>query len=161
MYAGLYKSKTNLMNVITNGTGMWGSDDIDSLAPKSVMKVKTVLFNFLVISIFYIEIDKECSKLLLEAIERLEPAVGGLNLEGFKAPNVLFWKKILKKRLSISVFYDDQHYTVIVVASAVMSATTVVGKDIKQIIWLPRAPVLRTGTGDVVVNAYDCESLTF
>jgi malate dehydrogenase (oxaloacetate-decarboxylating)(NADP+) len=134
MAARLYTGKANLVGVITNGTAVLGLGNIGSLASKPVMEGKAVLFKrFAGIDVFDIEIDESDPKLLAETIERLEPTFGGINLEDIKAPDCFYVEKYLRERLSIPVFHDDQHGTAIVVASAMMSALTVVGKDIKQI----------------------------
>jgi malate dehydrogenase (oxaloacetate-decarboxylating)(NADP+) len=134
MAARLYTAKANLIGVITNGTAVLGLGDIGSLASKPVMEGKAVLFKrFAGIDVFDIEINEKDPKLLAETIERLEPTFGGINLEDIKAPDCFYVEKYLRERLSIPVFHDDQHGTAIVVASAMMSALTVVGKDIKQI----------------------------
>lgn len=134
MAARLYTAKANLIGVITNGTAVLGLGDIGSLASKPVMEGKAVLFKrFAGIDVFDIEIDEKDPKLLAETIERLEPTFGGINLEDIKAPDCFYVEKYLRERLSIPVFHDDQHGTAIVVASAMMSALAVVGKDIKQV----------------------------
>jgi malate dehydrogenase (oxaloacetate-decarboxylating)(NADP+) len=134
MTARLYTAKANLVGVITNGTAVLGLGDIGSLASKPVMEGKAVLFKrFAGIDVFDIEIDEKDPKLLAETIERLEPTFGGINLEDIKAPDCFYVEKYLRERLSIPVFHDDQHGTAIVVASAMMSALSVVEKDIKHI----------------------------
>ncbi|MFT5659182.1 MAG: malate dehydrogenase (oxaloacetate-decarboxylating)(NADP+) [Gammaproteobacteria bacterium] len=134
MTARLYTAKANLIGVITNGTAVLGLGDIGSLASKPVMEGKAVLFKrFAGIDVFDIEIDEKDPKLLAETIARLEPTFGGINLEDIKAPDCFYVEKYLRERLSIPVFHDDQHGTAIVVASAMMSALSVVGKDIKNV----------------------------
>lgn len=134
MTARLYTAKANLIGVITNGSAVLGLGDIGSLASKPVMEGKAVLFKrFAGIDVFDIEIDEKDPKLLAETIERLEPTFGGINLEDIKSPDCFYVEKYLRERLSIPVFHDDQHGTAIVVASAMMSALAVVGKDIKQV----------------------------
>ena len=132
--ARLYTAKANLIGVITNGSAVLGLGDIGSLASKPVMEGKAVLFKrFAGIDVFDIEIDEKDPKLLAETIERLEPTFGGINLEDIKAPDCFYVEKYLRERLSIPVFHDDQHGTAIVVAAAMKSALSVVGKDITKI----------------------------
>ena len=134
MAARLYTGKANLVGVITNGTAVLGLGDIGSLASKPVMEGKAVLFKrFAGINVFDIEIDEKDPKLLAETIARLEPTLGGINLEDIKAPDCFYVEQYLRERLSIPVFHDDQHGTAIVVASAMMSALSVVGKNIEDV----------------------------
>ncbi len=129
-----YTAKANLIGVITNGTAVLGLGDIGSLASKPVMEGKAVLFKrFAGIDVFDIEINESDPHLLSETIERLEPTFGGINLEDIKAPDCFYVEKYLRERMSIPVFHDDQHGTAIVVAAAMKSALSLVGKDIAQV----------------------------
>ncbi len=129
-----YTAKANLIGVITNGTAVLGLGNIGSLASKPVMEGKAVLFKrFAGIDVFDIEINESDPHVLSETIERLEPTFGGINLEDIKAPDCFYVEKYLRERMSIPVFHDDQHGTAIVVAAAMKSALSLVGKDISQV----------------------------
>ena len=129
-----YTARGNLVGVITNGTAVLALGAIGPLASKPVMEGKAVLFKkFANIDVFDIEIKESDPLLLAQTIERLEPTFGGINLEDIKAPECFIVEEYLRKNMSIPVFHDDQHGTAIVVAAAMTSALTIVGKSIDQV----------------------------
>jgi malate dehydrogenase (oxaloacetate-decarboxylating)(NADP+) len=70
---------------------------------------------------------------LVEVIAALEPTFGGINLEDIKAPECFYVEKMLRERLKIPVFHDDQHGTAIIVGAAILNGLRVVGKDIAKV----------------------------
>ncbi len=129
-----YTARSNLVAVISNGTAVLGLGPIGALASKPVMEGKAVLFKkFANIDVFDIEINENDPLKLAQTIERLEPTFGGINLEDIKAPECFMVEEYLRDKMSIPVFHDDQHGTAIVVAAAMTSALSVVGKSIDQV----------------------------
>jgi malate dehydrogenase (oxaloacetate-decarboxylating)(NADP+) len=132
--AAHYTARGNLVGVISNGTAVLGLGAIGGLASKPVMEGKAVLFKeFADIDVFDIEIDERDPHALVEAIARLEPTFGGINLEDIKAPECFVVERELKARMKIPVFHDDQHGTAIVVCSAVINALQMVSKEIGEV----------------------------
>ena len=79
--------RANLVGVITNGTAVLGLGNIGPLASKPVMEGKAVLFKkFAGIDCFDIEVAENEPGPFIEAVARLEPTFGGINLEDIKAP---------------------------------------------------------------------------
>lgn len=127
-------SRSNLVAVISNGTAVLGLGDIGPLAAKPVMEGKGVLFKkFAGIDVFDIEINEKDPDKLIEIIASLEPTFGGINLEDIKSPECFQIEGILRNRLNIPIFHDDQHGTAIIVAAAVMNALTLVNKKIEDV----------------------------
>ena len=65
---------------------------------------------------------------LVEAIARIAPSFGGINLEDISAPRCFDIEEQLKERLDIPVFHDDQHGTAIVVLAGLLNAAKVLGR---------------------------------
>src|SRR5437763_10806480 len=129
-----YTSRGNLVAVITNGTAVLGLGDIGPLASKPVMEGKGVLFKkFAGIDVFDIEVAEKNLDKLIDLIAALEPTFGGINLEDIKAPDCFYVERALRSRMKISVFYDDQHGTAIVVGAGVLNALKVSGKDLRAV----------------------------
>jgi malate dehydrogenase (oxaloacetate-decarboxylating)(NADP+) len=127
-------ARGNLVGVISNGTAVLGLGNIGPLAAKPVMEGKAVLFKkFAGIDVYDIEIAETDVDAFVEAVARLEPTFGGINLEDIKSPECFEIERRLKERMRIPVFHDDQHGTAIVVAAAVLNGLKVVGKDISQV----------------------------
>ncbi len=127
-------ARANLVAVITNGTAVLGLGDIGPLASKPVMEGKAVLFKkFAGIDCYDIEIDEKQIEPFVEAVARLEPTFGGINLEDIKAPECFEIEKRLQARMKIPVFHDDQHGTAIVVAAGILNGLKLVGKKIEDV----------------------------
>ncbi len=127
-------ARGNLVGVITNGTAVLGLGNIGPLASKPVMEGKAVLFKkFAGIDVFDIEIAEADVDAFVEAVARLEPTFGGINLEDIKAPECFEIERRLKERMRIPVFHDDQHGTAIVVAAGILNGLKLVGKDISEV----------------------------
>jgi malate dehydrogenase (oxaloacetate-decarboxylating)(NADP+) len=129
-----FTARGNLVGVVTNGTAVLGLGDIGPLASKPVMEGKAVLFKkFAGIDVYDIEVDEREVEPFVEAVARLEPTFGGINLEDIKAPECFEIEKRLRERMKIPVFHDDQHGTAIVVAAGILNGLKVVGKQIEQV----------------------------
>lgn len=132
--AAHYTSRSNLVGVISNGTAVLGLGNIGALAAKPVMEGKAILFkNFADVDAFDIEVDETDVDKFVEAVARLEPTFGGINLEDIKAPECFEIEAKLRERMNIPVFHDDQHGTAIVSAAAVINGLKVVGKQVANI----------------------------
>jgi malate dehydrogenase (oxaloacetate-decarboxylating)(NADP+) len=68
-----------------------------------------------------------------EAVERIAPTFGGINLEDIKAPECFYIEERLKRTLDIPVMHDDQHGTAIISAAGLKNALEVIGKDITKV----------------------------
>jgi malate dehydrogenase (oxaloacetate-decarboxylating)(NADP+) len=127
-------ARQNLVAVISNGSAVLGLGNIGPLASKPVMEGKAVLFKkFAGIDVFDIEIDAPEVARMVEVISALEPTFGGINLEDIKAPECFEVEALLKERMKIPVFHDDQHGTAIIVGAAVVNALYLSGKKIEDV----------------------------
>ncbi|MBP3246976.1 MAG: NADP-dependent malic enzyme [Prevotella sp.] len=129
-----YTDKGNLVAVISNGTAVLGLGDIGALSGKPVMEGKGLLFKIYGgIDVFDIEVAEKDPEKLCEAVERIAPTFGGINLEDIKAPECFYIEDRLKKTLDIPVMHDDQHGTAIISAAGLKNAMEVIGKDITKV----------------------------
>ena len=129
-----YTDKSNLVAVISNGTAVLGLGDIGALSGKPVMEGKGLLFKIYGgIDVFDIEVAEKDPEKFCEAVERIAPTFGGINLEDIKAPECFYIEDRLKKTLDIPVMHDDQHGTAIISAAGLKNAMEVIGKDIKKV----------------------------
>ena len=129
-----YTDKGNLVAVISNGTAVLGLGDIGAMSGKPVMEGKGLLFKIYGgIDVFDIEVNEKDPEKFCEAVERIAPTFGGINLEDIKAPECFYIEERLKKTLDIPVMHDDQHGTAIISAAGLKNALEVIGKDIKKV----------------------------
>ncbi len=129
-----YTDKGNLVAVISNGTAVLGLGDIGALSGKPVMEGKGLLFKIYGgIDVFDIEVAEKDPEKFCEAVEKIAPTFGGINLEDIKAPECFYIENRLKQTLDIPVMHDDQHGTAIISAAGLKNALEVNGKDIKKV----------------------------
>lgn len=129
-----YTDKGNLVAVISNGTAVLGLGDIGAMSGKPVMEGKGLLFKIYGgIDVFDIEVDEKDPDKFCEAVEKIAPSFGGINLEDIKAPECFAIEERLKRTLDIPVMHDDQHGTAIISAAGLKNALEVAGKDITKV----------------------------
>ena len=85
------------------------------------------------IDVFDIEVDEKDPEKFCEAVERIAPTFGGINLEDIKAPECFYIEERLKRTLNIPVMHDDQHGTAIISAAGLKNAMEVIGKNISEV----------------------------
>ncbi len=129
-----YTDKGNLVAVISNGTAVLGLGDIGALSGKPVMEGKGLLFKIYGgVDVFDIEVDEKDPVKFCEAVEKIAPSFGGINLEDIKAPECFYIEERLKQTLDIPVMHDDQHGTAIISAAGLKNALEVAGKNIAKV----------------------------
>ena len=129
-----YTDKGNLVAVISNGTAVLGLGDIGAMSGKPVMEGKGLLFKIYGgIDVFDIEVNEKDPEKFCEAVERIAPTFGGINLEDIKAPECFYIEERLKKSLDIPVMHDDQHGTAIISAAGLLNALEVAQKKIEDV----------------------------
>ena len=129
-----YTDKGNLVAVISNGTAVLGLGDIGAMSGKPVMEGKGLLFKIYGgIDVFDIEVNEKDPEKFCEAVERIAPTFGGINLEDIKAPECFYIEERLKRTLDIPVMHDDQHGTAIISAAGLKNALEVIKKDIQKV----------------------------
>ncbi|MCO6416221.1 NADP-dependent malic enzyme [Siccirubricoccus sp. KC 17139] len=145
-----YTARGNVVAVISNGTAVLGLGAIGALAGKPVMEGKAVLFKkFAGIDSIDIEVEERDPQKLIEVIAALEPSFGAINLEDIKAPECFEVERVLRERMRIPVFHDDQHGTAIIVAAAVRNGLVLQGKRIEEV------KLVNTGGGAAALACLD------
>src|SRR3990172_3925116 len=128
-----YTNKGNLVAVITNGTATLGLGNQGALACKPVLEGKAVLFKrFADIDVFDIEIDAPSRDEFIDTVAHIAPTFGGINLEDIAAPDCFAIEEILRTRLDIPVFHDDQHGTAVIICAGLLNALDLQGKKLSE-----------------------------
>ena len=63
----------------------------------------------------------------------LEPTFGSINLEDIKAPECFYIEEVLRERMQIPVFHDDQHGTAIIATAAFVNALELTGRKVEDV----------------------------
>jgi malate dehydrogenase (oxaloacetate-decarboxylating) len=144
-----YTARGNTVAVVSDGTAVLGLGDIGPLAAMPVMEGKAVLFkHFGGIDAVPVVMETGTVEELVEAIARIAPSFGGINLEDISAPRCFDIEEQLKERLDIPVFHDDQHGTAIVVLAGLLNAAKVLGRRVPDL----RVVVSGAGAAGVAVT---------
>jgi len=132
--AARYTSRSNTVAVVTDGTAVLGLGNIGPLAALPVMEGKCVLFkHFAGVDAVPVCLETGTVDELVEAIARIAPTYGGINLEDISAPRCFEIERRLQERLDIPVFHDDQHGTAIVTLAGLINAAKVVGRPLESL----------------------------
>ena len=129
-----YTNKGNLVAVITDGTAILGLGNQGALACKPVLEGKAVLFKrFANIDVFDIEIDAPSRDAFIDTVVNIAPTFGGINLEDVAAPECFAIEEILRARLDIPVFHDDQHGTALIICAGLLNALELQRKKLSEV----------------------------
>jgi malate dehydrogenase (oxaloacetate-decarboxylating) len=141
--------RRNTVAVVTDGTAVLGLGDIGPEAALPVMEGKALLFKqFAGVDAFPVCLRVSTTDELVEAVERLAPTFGGINLEDIAAPRCFEVEERLRASLDIPVFHDDQHGTAIVTLAALRGAVEVVGRTLEDL----RVVVAGAGAAGVAIT---------
>src|SRR5215210_649374 len=129
-----YTIKRNTVAVVSDGSAVLGLGNIGPEAAMPVMEGKAMLFKeFAGVDAFPICLATQDADEIVEAVERMAPTFGGINLEDISAPRCFEIEDRLKESLDIPVFHDDQHGTAVVTMAALFNALEIVGKPIEEL----------------------------
>jgi malate dehydrogenase (oxaloacetate-decarboxylating) len=140
--ASRFTSKRNTVAVVSDGSAVLGLGNIGPLGALPVMEGKAVLFkHFAGVDAVPVCMETGSVDELVDAVARIAPTYGGINLEDISAPRCFEIESRLKELLDIPVFHDDQHGTAIVVLAALINACRVQERS------LPDLRVVVSGAG--------------
>ncbi|MEM9564637.1 MAG: NAD-dependent malic enzyme [Actinomycetota bacterium] len=132
--ADTHTIRKNTVAIVSDGTAVLGLGDIGPKAAMPVMEGKALLFKeFGEVDAFPICLDVDTPEELIETVVRLAPTFGGINLEDIAAPGAFEIETVLKDRLDIPVFHDDQHGTAVVALAGLQNALELVGKKMEDV----------------------------
>lgn len=123
----------NMVAVITDGSAVLGLGDIGPEAGMPVMEGKCVLFKeFGDVDAFPLCVRTKDVDEFVRTVYNISGSFGGINLEDISAPRCFEIEEKLKEKCDIPIFHDDQHGTAVVVSSALINATKLIGKPLGE-----------------------------
>ncbi len=126
--------KNNLVAIVTDGSAVLGLGNIGPGAGLPVMEGKAVLFKtFGGVEAFPICLRTQEVDEIVDAVKKIAPGFGGINLEDIAAPRCFEIEKRLTEALDIPVFHDDQHGTAVVTLAALANAIKVADKRMEDL----------------------------
>jgi len=125
--------KRNTVAVVSDGSAVLGLGNIGAEASIPVMEGKCVLFKeYAGIDAWPICVNTQSNEDIIKLVRQIVPVFGGINLEDISAPRCFEIEAALQD-LGVPVFHDDQHGTAIVLLAALINASKVVGKEMKDL----------------------------
>jgi len=132
--ASRYTWASRLVAVVSDGSAVLGLGDIGPAASLPVMEGKCGLFKkFAGLDAIPIVLDTKDPDEIIETLVRLRPTFGAVNLEDISAPRCFEIERRAVEALDCPVMHDDQHGTAIVVLSALMGASKLLGRDMRSL----------------------------
>src|ERR1041385_6866427 len=126
--------RKNSVAVVSDGSAVLGLGNIGPEAAMPVMEGKAMLFKeFGGIDAFPICLATQETDDIVNAVKWIAPTFGGINLEDISAPRCFEVEERLRSELDIPVFHDYQHGTAVVVLAALINATKITGKAMKDL----------------------------
>jgi malate dehydrogenase (oxaloacetate-decarboxylating) len=120
----------NMVAVVSDGTAILGLGDLGAEASLPVMEGKALLFKaFAGVNAFPLVLATKEPAEIVDAVTRVAPGFGGINLEDISAPRCFAIEQELQARLDIPVFHDDQHGTAVVALAALLNSLEVTGRE--------------------------------
>jgi malate dehydrogenase (oxaloacetate-decarboxylating) len=127
-------AKNNLVAIVTDGSAVLGLGNLGPGAAMPVMEGKAVLFKtFGGVEAFPICLRTQEVDEIVDAVVKISPVFGGINLEDIAAPRCFEIEQKLSKALDIPVFHDDQHGTAVVVLAGILNAIKAVDKKLSDV----------------------------
>jgi len=137
----------NTIAIVTDGSRVLGLGDIGPEAALPVMEGKALLFKFLGgVDAIPIPVDVPSPQALVDLVEHLAPAFGGINLEDIASPKCFFVLEELQKRLPIPVWHDDQLGTAAATVAGLLNALELTDRSIRSV----RTVLLGAGAANLV-----------
>ena len=129
-----FTCKNNLVAIVSDGSAVLGLGNLGPRAALPVMEGKAVLFKtFGGVEAFPICISTQDADLVVQLVENIAPAFGGINLEDISSPRCFEIEQKLCERLDIPVFHDDQHGTAVVALAALLNALKIKGRQLGEV----------------------------
>ena len=129
-----HTGKGNTIAVVSDGTRVLGLGDIGPEAAMPVMEGKSLLFKYLGgVDAFPICIDTKDPDEIIDFVLKLQPGVGGINLEDISQPKCFHVLDTLREKARIPVWHDDQQGTAAVTVAGMINAVKLVDKELDKI----------------------------
>jgi malate dehydrogenase (oxaloacetate-decarboxylating) len=137
----------NTIAIVTDGSRVLGLGDIGPEAAMPVMEGKALLFKFLGgVDAIPLPLRVTSADELIDAVLRLAPAFGGVNLEDIASPKCFRVLEELQRRLPIPVWHDDQLGTAAATVAGLINALKVTDRDLRS----SRTVLLGAGAANLV-----------
>ncbi len=107
-----YTGRWNTIAIVTDGSRVLGLGNIGPEGAMPVMEGKSLIFKYLGgVDAVPLTIKTQSQDEIIDLVQKLEPAFGGINLEDTESPKCFAILEELRRTLNIPVWHDDQQGT--------------------------------------------------
>jgi malate dehydrogenase (oxaloacetate-decarboxylating) len=150
-----HTNKANSIAIVSDGSRVLGLGDIGPEAGLPVMEGKALLFKYLGgVDAVPLCLGTKDPDEIIRTVRVLEPSFGGINLEDIAQPKCFRVLDGARAGASIPVWHDDQQGTATVLLAGLLTALTVVGKDLRT----ARIALIGVGAANVATYRILCAS---
>jgi malate dehydrogenase (oxaloacetate-decarboxylating) len=136
----------NTIAIVTDGSRVLGLGNIGPAAGMPVMEGKALLFKYLGgVDAVPLPVDVPDPEALVELVQRIAPAFGGINLEDIASPKCFYILEELQKTLPIPVWHDDQLGTAAASTAGVVNALELTDRKVTDL----RTVLLGAGAANI------------
>jgi malate dehydrogenase (oxaloacetate-decarboxylating) len=107
-----YTGRWNTIAIVTDGSRVLGLGNIGPEGAMPVMEGKSLIFKYLGgVDAVPLTVKTQSQDEIIDLVQKLEPAFGGINLEDTESPKCFAILEELRRTMNIPVWHDDQQGT--------------------------------------------------
>lgn len=126
-----YTIKGSSVMVVSDGSSVVGQGDLGALASLPALEAKVAFLHKLAgIDAFPLPVTVRDPEEIANVVALCSSVFAGIHLADIAAPRCFEVKRLLKERLDIPVFHEDQQGTAAVILAAITNGLAVVGKEL-------------------------------
>lgn len=118
-----YTNRWNNLCILTDGSRVLGLGDIGPEASLPVMEGKALIYKYLGgVDAIPLPVAAHTSQEIVDLVCKVQPAFGGIHLEDIASPKCFEILDLLREKLSIPVWHDDQQGTAGVILAGLLNS---------------------------------------
>ena len=124
-----YTNRWNNLCILTDGSRVLGLGDIGPEASLPVMEGKALIYKYLGgVDAIPLPVAAHTSQEIVDLACKVQPAFGGIHLEDIASPKCFEILDLLREKLSIPVWHDDQQGTAGVILAGLLNSLKLTGR---------------------------------
>ncbi len=141
-----YTGRWNTIAIVTDGSRVLGLGNIGPEGAMPVMEGKSLIFKYLGgVDAVPLTIKTQSQDEIIDLVQKLEPAFGGINLEDTESPKCFAILEELRRTLNIPVWHDDQQGTAGATLAGLITSLKLTNRKISQ----TRITLLGSGAANI------------
>ena len=128
-----YTNRWNNLCILTDGSRVLGLGDIGPEASLPVMEGKALIYKYLGgVDAIPLPVSAHSSQEIVDLACKLQPAFGGIHLEDIASPKCFEILDLLREKLSIPVWHDDQQGTAGVILAGLLNSLKLTDRKVAE-----------------------------